>query len=614
MCGIAGFNDPQLNKENALHLMQKMLKSTQHRGPDNTSQWRGENAPLVLGHNRLSIIDLTDEANQPMPYQDLMLIFNGEIYNYIEVRAKLQKEGYQFHTASDTEVLLAAYKHWGSNCVQYFMGMWAFAIWDKTKKELFCSRDRFGIKPLYYIHQGDRFYFASEYKPLKLSPLFTNTPNLQQISRGLQLGWVHYQNETYFKVIQSLPAASNLLFKNGQVHIQKYWDVDFNAPSNATKSWEEKTHDFYELFKRSMQQHMRSDVEVGGCLSGGIDSSAIASAVGTFFPDTKFKTFTIYYDGKNEVDERPFAEAVTNKYPNLIPNYHSPTNTDLQESIARCFYHMDVPLPGSSPVSQYFVMQLAGKHNMKVLIDGQGSDEYLAGYMHGFYRLFGGLLKQVKFIQMISGLNQHKKMQGFSLKKTVDLGLKSSLTSVMNEQALYKLEYQKFYPYMSILPAEQIPFQLADKGNSRLDKFLYQLLFNTLLPSLLHYEDRNSMAFSIESRVPFLDHRLVEYAFTLKDDDKINKGITKYILRQSMQSILPKAIVERTDKKGFVTPGEVKWLRGPLKHLLDFDYSLLAMLDRKKVKVLMADYHNGNNKNSMLVWRLATLHWWLKRV
>jgi asparagine synthase (glutamine-hydrolysing) len=291
MCGIAGIIDPTLSRDQGEVLLTKMLESIRHRGPDNSSQWI--DMPILLGHNRLSIIDLSADANQPMEFDDLMIVYNGEVYNYLEIKDELIRKGYRFRTSSDTEVVLAAYKEWGSNCVERFVGMWAFAIWDKTSRELFCSRDRFGIKPFYYIYAGDKFYFGSEYKPLKFSPLFDNKFNYRQISRGLFLPMASYQDETYFECLKILPARTNLIFKNGNISPSEYWDIDASKKFRGT--FEDKKRRFLELFRDSIKLHMRSDVEVGGCLSGGLDSSSIASVIGTDYAGIPFKTFTIFF-------------------------------------------------------------------------------------------------------------------------------------------------------------------------------------------------------------------------------------------------------------------------------------------------------------------------------
>ncbi|MFN8165351.1 MAG: asparagine synthase (glutamine-hydrolyzing) [Bacteroidia bacterium] len=606
MCGIAGFIDPTISTEAAEKTIASMLQSIAHRGPDATSSW--VHMPVVFGHNRLSIIDLSDEATQPMHFFGLSIVFNGEIYNYLEVREELIAKGYKFSTASDTEVILAAYREYGQDAVKKLVGMWALAIWDEEKKEMFCSRDRFGIKPFYYIHSGQRFYFGSEYKVLKKSPLFSNDINLNQISRGLQLGWVCYEDETYYSSLKSLPAACNLIVRNDQIEIIRYWDIQPDQQISITE--EEAAVKFRNLFEDSIRLHMRADVEVGGCLSGGLDSSAIASVVSKLFPEIPFKTFTIYFDGKNEVDERPWVNEVLQKYRQLKSFTYSPDENDLKAEYERAFYHADVPLAGSSPVSQYFVMKLAAQQKIKVLLDGQGSDEYLAGYMHSFYRLIGGLFQKMKLSEAHREFYAHSAIQGFSAGKKADAFAKSLLSAMKCEQDLYALEYTSYFPFA--MKDKKVNFNLRRNGAGKLNEFLYHLTFNTSLPSLLHYEDRNSMAFSIESRVPFLDHRLVEYVFSLPDSLKFKQGITKSVLRKSLDGILPKSISERTDKKGFVTPGEVKWLRGPLSQLLDFDFKRNDFLKESLVKEEIARFKNGENKNSVFVWRLATLNYWMK--
>jgi len=609
MCGIAGFYNQGIDKEEANVLLGKMLACTHHRGPDYTGS--KSVSPAYLGHNRLSIIDLSDAANQPMQHFGFDIVFNGEIYNYLEIRKELLSLGYSFATGSDTEVILAAYKEWGKACVSKFMGMWAFAIWDASSQTLFCSRDRFGIKPFYYIHHNGEFYFASEYKPLKLSHAFSSKLNYAQVSRSLQLGWLVYKDETFFDVIKTLPAAHNLTFKDGKLETSVYWDIDFSK--HAIGSFDERRDKFRELFDESIRLHLRSDVPVAATLSGGIDSSSIVSKMAVLYPEQKFKTFSIYYEGKESVDERPFVKEVVDKYSkNLEAFYYSPGEQEISEEFHKAVQHSDVPPAGSSFFSQYFVMKAIAEQGIKVVLSGQGADDYLGGYMHSFYRLFADSIRKGRMTSLFSGMSAHKRMQGFTAGKMVDLFSKSMLSGVMNEQALYNIEYIKYYPFLSSKRNTSKDIVLDNKGDTRLNAFLYQLMVTSSLPTLLHYEDRNSMAFSIESRVPFLDHRLVEYGFSLSNDDKIHKGVTKYILREAMKDVLPEAIYNRKDKKGFVTPGEVKWLRGPLKHLLEDDFKRLEMIDQQKAKQEVTAFKNGDNKNANLVWRLAVLNYWVK--
>ncbi len=604
MCGIAGFIDGSIRQGEAKLLIEKMLLSISHRGPDNSSIFQSNE--VTFGHNRLTIIDLSDAANQPMTIGKITIVFNGEIYNYLEVKKELTDKGITFQTQGDTEVIIQSYLTWGTDCVKKFMGMWAFVIWNEDKKELFCSRDRFGIKPFLYIHSGGKFYFGSEYKPLKLSSLFRNDINIDQVRRGLQLGWVAFEDQTYFEIIKALPEASNLIFKDRKIRIEKYWDISPTVKSSL--SFEEKKERFYELFTDSIKLHMRSDVEVGGCLSGGIDSSAITSVVGKLFPDVDFKTFSIYYDG--DADERFWIKSVTEKYPHIINHDYSPSKDALRDCFHRMSYHLDVPSNWSSDISQYYVMELASKHKMKVLLDGQGSDEFLGGYLHSFYRLIGDDMKRLQLGKAFSDLSHHAKLREFNFLKSAGVLLKSGMSAMMNEQSLYATEYYNFLPQMLRDKKDSVPFRLENKFPGKLDNFFYHLLFHSMLPSLLHFEDRNSMAFSIESRVPFLDHRLVEFGFTLNNEDRIHDGTTKYILREAMKNVIPEQVYVRKDKKGFSTPG-AKWLKGDMAFLLDQDFSKSEMLDQKKVKLVMNEFKNWNDKMANLVWRICGLNYWI---
>ncbi len=605
MCGIAGFIDVTLTTEAKRELNHKMLKCITHRGPEASNAY--VDGPVSLGHNRLKIIDLSDEANQPFEYQDIVIAFNGEVYNYLELRADLEKKGYTFRTQGDTEVMCAAYKHYGEDCVKHFTGMWAFALWDKTQQKLFCSRDRFGIKPFYFIQRGENVYWASEYKALKELPFFDKDLNIHQLNRGLQMVWSVYRNETFYTQVKNLEPAHNLVWENGKVTISRYWDIDFSRPTTGM-SWKEKKEMFFTLFSDSVRLHSRSDVPNGTCLSGGLDSSAISSMYSTLLPDTPIKSFSIYYE--DDVDERPFVKEVVNKYRNIEPHYFSPNNQQISDGFHNIAYHADVPLLGSSFISQYFLMQLAKREGVTVAIDGQGSDEYLGGYLHSFYRVIGSLFSAGKVFKGASLLNALAGREHFSSAKKRDFLMKSVAGAFSNENRMYSLEFSRLN---SFLQQEEAHLFFEDKTGDKFNNFLYHILLNTTLQTLLHFEDRNSMAFSIESRVPFLEHKLVEFAFTLQREDRINdKAETKYILREALKPILPTAVYERKDKKGFVTPGEIKWLNGPLKFLLDIDYSRFYWMKQDKLREVVENYKKGDTSKAAFVWRLACTNYWLK--
>lgn len=608
MCGIAGFFNPSFSRAEADSLITKMLYVQKHRGPDFMDSYL--DLPMVLGHNRLSIIDLSSEAHQPMAYNNSVMVLNGEIYNYRELRKELEICGHQFRTDSDTEVVLVAWEQWGEDCVNHFIGMWALALWDTQKKTLFCSRDRFGIKPFGYIHQGNQFFFASEYKALRKTPAFVHDFNVNQIARGLNLGWPSYQDETYFQHIKNLPAGSNLLFDGEKLKIWKYWEVDIIHKTNVSNA--ENIDGFLALFKSSIDLQMRSDVKLGICLSGGLDSSSILSMISNMFEGQSLDAFTIYYDGKGEVDERPWAAKVFEKFPQNRWHTYQPTDNMLLEAFEQSHYHCEVPLSGSSAISQYFVMKMAAKENVKVLLDGQGADEYLAGYMHAFDRLIGQELSKMQLFTALKTIYWHQKRHKIPKQQLLFLIAKSVVAGFSGEQRFFSYAFRNKVEQVIKLDKSIIPFSINGiQTNNSFDHYLYHQVFTTSLPSLLHYEDRNSMAFGIESRVPFLDHRLVQYCFQLGNQEKIKDGETKSILRNAMTGILPDDIRLRQDKKGFVTPGEDKWLRGPLRFLLDVDFKDHDFIDNEKVKRVIKEFLHGGN-NGLLAWRLASLHHWMK--
>ncbi|MFN4298363.1 MAG: asparagine synthase (glutamine-hydrolyzing) [Thermaurantimonas sp.] len=604
MCGISGFVDKALSKDDAQAIIARMVGSQLHRGPD----YQGIDSPsegVWLGHNRLAIIDLTPDGHQPMARGHLTISYNGEIYNYIEIRTELEKAGYHFTSHSDTEVILKAYEHWGADCVQHFRGMWAFALWDAQKNRLFCSRDRFGIKPFHYIHKGEAFYFASEIKALKHSRLYSGRLNSFQLMRDVQLGWSVYSNETHFHEIKQLRPGENLIFDGQWAFIYPYYCLEYVHLDPTSQPAEEFRARFFE----SIRLHMRADVEVGSTFSGGLDSSAVVSAVQHLFSPEKFQTFTVWYEG---ADERPFARQVWKKYPVITPHTLQPNPNEISEAFVRATRQFDIPVSGSSYLSQYFVMKLANEQGIKVLLDGQGSDEYLMGYHHSLYRLFATYIRQGRLLAFIRELSTFSQMQQWGLGKVVDVFLKSMLSSLLTEQHLYRLEYHHFYPNaFGRLLKTNFFFKTIDAEPLR--NFSWHLLYTSILQTLLLHEDRNSMAFSIEARVPFLDHHLVEYTYSLPPHWKIYKGYTKYVLRKALADIMPEGITWRVDKKGFVTPGEILWLRNQLRWLLDEDMHLplieRAIWEREKVKFLI-----GDNKNARWIWRVASLNYWYKNL
>jgi asparagine synthase (glutamine-hydrolysing) len=606
MCGIHGFINQKISKKDGFELIQSMTNSTTHRGPDFSDVKVVNNC--YLGHNRLSILDLSEIGNQPMEFNQYVIVFNGEIYNFKEIREELKSNGYSFISDTDTEVILKGYDKWGATVVNRFIGMWAFAIYNKSTEELFCSRDRFGIKPLYYIFDGNSLYFASEIKSLKKTPAFSNDLNLNQISRGLQLGWMVYRDETYFTVVKSLEPGKNMTLKGSKLNFETYWQItsststDFNL---ATK--------FKSTFDETLALHLRSDVPVGASLSGGLDSSSIVCSIIDQKLNDNLHTFSIFYEGENTVDERPFIYEIEKKYNGrYVPKYYSPTNEEVETDFHEISMMIDFPMSGSSCISHFALMKLVESDNIKVIISGQGADDYMGGYLHSYYRLFADKFSKFEWISLMKEFNLYRKYQEASLGVMTQVALKSLLSVFLTEKYLYTAEFKNYLPFLMKPGISSTNLNFDEFKSSRLDSFHKVLMNYSSLPTILHYEDRISMAKSVETRVPFLDHRLVEMMFNNQSDDKIKNGFTKRVLRDSMQGIIPEKIQWRKDKKGFVTPGEVLWLRGHLSYLLELDYSLLSFLDKRKTEGLISDFKKGNNKFAKLVWRVACLNYWLK--
>jgi asparagine synthase (glutamine-hydrolysing) len=608
MCGINGFIDQSLSFEKGMSVLKTMANITTHRGPDNTSYYHKNNC--FLAHNRLSIIDLSNEGNQPMQYGNLTTVFNGEIYNYKEIKLELQKKNYIFKSNSDTEVILISFKEWGSDCVNRFVGMWSFVIYNNETFELFCSRDRFGIKPFYFIHEGNNFYFSSEVKALKKTRLFTNDINVSQIKKAIQLGWLSYQNETMFSKVNQLEPATNMILTGGRIFKSEYWKISNNIKSGLTQ--QDIITKFREQVIDSLKLHVRSDVQVGATLSGGIDSSSIVSGILNQNLLSNINTFTIFYDEPGDVDERPFANSVIDKYRSRIePHFLKPNQEHVADQFDSITYHNDFPLLGSSPISQYFIMQEISRFGIKVILSGQGADDYLGGYMHSYYRLYAELIGEGKFGVLFHEAKLHSEFQNLNINSWLKIVYKSFASFFFNEGKLLEMEYK--YGLANLFLHKNI--QLNNKFNTthKFDQVHEAMLKFSSLPGLLHYEDRNSMAFSIESRVPFLDHRLVETAFTLPVEYKINNGYTKWILRQAMKDMLPEKIYRRKDKIGFVTPGEIKWLRDDLKFLLETDFKDIPNLDVKKANLNCKAFMKGDNSNAKIIWRLANMQKWIEK-
>ena len=636
MCGIAGiYNlDGKLSEKK---LLQKMAGTMKHRGPDDEGYHLDRN--IGLAHRRLSIIDLSSAGHQPMANEEknVWIVHNGEIYNYLELKKDLVKMGHRFKSNTDTEVILHAYEEWGKNCLERFNGMWAFAIWDKRKKKFFCARDRFGIKPFYYYFNGRIFVFASEIKALLIHPNVPKEINEKIVYDYLALGLLDHTEETFFKGIKQLKPSHYLtLNKNDGLRIQKYWDVKVNQDiGNFSTDISDISCRFRELLEDSIRLRLRSDVPIGTCLSGGIDSSSIVCIANKLmFKDKivdpelvgrKQKTFTSCFENER-FDERKFVDKVIKKT-GAEKNFVFPDGNKLWEEIASLVWHQDEPFISTSMYAQWNVIRETAENGVKVLLDGQGGDEVLGGYLPYYYTVFlAHLLSRGK---VLKALSEAKKRAIFSGQRAETLLVRSfySILPFLLKNSIRNLRNTIFTGQESIaLRALDSSFRrrfserraeyFKGRSNSlkNLGASLYDDIFRYSLPSLLHYEDRNSTAFSVEARTPFLDYRLVEYLFSLPADLKIRDGLTKYVLREAMKGILPEEIRLRRDKMGFVTP-EAIWMRdGKEKIRALFSSGKVLSTNFINPKFIVDNLDillNRKEAGSTKLWRWINLEIWL---
>lgn len=599
MCGIAGIISPNINSKYPA-VLQRMADSLAHRGPDGEGFWMNDEMTTGLAHRRLAIIDLSDAAVQPMHYLNrYTIVYNGEIYNYIELRSELQKAGYRFASQSDTEVILAAFDCYGMRCLQYFDGMFAFAIWDQKDRKLFAARDRMGEKPFYFHHNKDLFIFGSEMKALWAAGVPRQAEN-KMLLNYLTLGYVQNpvdKSQTFFSNISSLLPSHYLVFNanTSKFIVNRYWDIDKETVSKLPE--EKMMQEFERLFNNSVAKRLHSDVPVGASLSGGLDSSSIAYTImqqlQTANAAPGFKTFSAVFPGF-EKDEQRYIDEVANQC--SFKNFKvTPTAEGLINDFEKLCYHQEEPFPSSSIYAQYKVFELAAKNNIKVMIDGQGADEVLAGYHRYLHWYLQELVSKNKFLKLRSERQQFARHQ-----MPLKWGLYNLLAAYLPSHVSIALEKKEFN---RIVHHPDISKNLMGvlKGRewdgihkpiiNKLNDILYFSTMEHGLEELLRFSDRNSMAHGTEVRLPFLNAELVQFIFSMPADCKIRGGYTKYVLRKSMDHKLPDNIVWRTDKIGYEPPqkswmGQVMmndYIHEAKKKLVNADLLKTQVLDKKVV-------------------------------
>lgn len=606
MCGISGIASLKGPTDLVVPSTVLMNSKIRHRGPDGEGllAWNGHDAPvpmftidtpteiidsdlswaphtstrqfqsyaqLAFGHRRLAIIDLEPTGHQPLNYSngELWLTYNGEIYNYIELRAELEAKGHQFRTQTDNEVILAAYKQWGQNCVQHFNGMWSFVIWDRIANMLFCSRDRFGVKPFYYYRDRNYFAFASEIKALAVCPVVHTSLNHSAVADYFVDGEIEYEPTGFFKNIIELFPGTNLLvhLDGGKIELRQWYTLTFNdGPGEFTGDrLEKEIVKVREQLVEAVRIRLRSDVPVGACLSGGIDSSALSGIIAHLVKQDKsinigdrLKLFTATFDDKS-LDESHWAKLVADQTSADWIKV-TPRPEEMMQDIESLIYSQDVPIWSTSTYAQHRVMKLASQNGIRVLLDGQGGDELFAGYMP-YYIPFWKELKSTGH-----SLKRKAEMRAWGSevvthhrKETLKQYIVPSLP--VNMQMYLQKKYFPDLAYLSPdLLSEYKSGYTSSHSPQTLNEMLHREFVNTRLKGYLKCEDRCSMWHSVESRTPFADdHKMIEYVFNIPGTMKIRGGVSKYILREAAAPFIPDAIRKRKDKMGYVTPNNL-WI------------------------------------------------------
>lgn len=581
MCGISLlFHKPGLNR-NLFEDFVKCLRTINHRGPDDegiilvnsgtndfkivqTSMTHSEvagqvpvsdiklgNYNLMLGHKRLSILDLSVMGHQPMQGKDgSWIIFNGEIYNYIEVRDELKNLGSVFNTETDTEVILEAYRVWGKNCLNKFNGMWSFCIWDAPQKKLFVSNDRFGVKPLYYREDKDSLLLISETKQLKSFRHFNLQLNSEKIKEFVDYGYADTDDKTLyngvFRFQKSHFALIDLQTNPGSVLKQtqeRYYTLKISRSEQSEKN---AIENFRNILHDAVKIRMRCDVDFGFAISGGLDSSAILYAAKNLITkenlNNNLSGFGVVFPGNLDADESKFINIVS---ADVACNVYltNPLNDFNINDFEKHVYHQDELVSGTSFLAQWCLYKKVKENGVKILFNGQGADEVFAGYHHHFYRYCRQLLVRGKLPEYFHLVNNYSEIKQIS-KKNIHRNILNEIKLSLKIKMGIEHFDNKLLKY----------WHEADK----LDKLLIKDFDTYMLPTYLRVDDRNSMAFSVESRHPFMDYRLVEYGYSLPYRMIINNGWQKSIIRKSMYE-MPDAIRYRADKKGFTTP-QKSWL------------------------------------------------------
>ena len=620
MCGITGVvATSDLPREATAPVIRAMTCTLAHRGPDNTGMWI--EGPIALGHTRLSIIDLSSAGNQPMTDEEgrFVLVFNGEIYNFVELRGELEALGHRFASRSDSEVVLRAYRQWGSTALDRFNGMWALAIWDREREELFVARDRAGKKPLYYvIDEGGSLYFASEVKALRAAGMSLRMNPQAAFDFLTQGTYGHLGGETFFANVHQLPAGHWLRRnRSGAITITRYWDLPIVAEADRVPYDDRFRARFRELLTDAVRVRLRSDVAVGATLSGGLDSSTIVGLVDQLTGGAPLHLFTSLYPGSAH-DETPYFDAVVSRLRQPIVHRVAPVGGEhWRERLFKVLAHQEEPFGDTSIFAHFHLMEAAREAEVPVVLSGQGGDELLLGYTSMVKAYLGHLLARGRVGQVVGEINRWASTVGMS-----SLGALSAVGAHSIPLALRDRVRKRYVARLARIVTPELRARVTyhrfdlDPRRSTLDNYLAQVFTRFSIPHLTHYDDRNAMAFAVEGRMPFLDHRLVDLLFTVEYDALFRDGVTKRVLRESFADLLPPIVRARRDKVGFHTPLGA-WLRADGEWVAEFmteeRMCHLGVLDPRRYRLQLARLRAGNNAPELEVWRGLILHLWAER-
>lgn len=577
----------------------------------------------LLAHRRLSIIDLSVAGHQPMTTPDRRhwIVFNGEIYNYVELRAELERLGYQFFSRTDTEVILAAYREWGRDCLHRFNGMWALVIYDREKDRIFAARDRFGVKPIYYWRSPSGVLaFASEIKQFAALPGWRAVANPRRVYDYLVSAFLDHTEETLFAGVHQLRGGEAVEQDRGALEnglaVYRWYTV---PRSEFDGSFDSAAIRFRELFTDAVRLRLRADVPIGSCLSGGLDSSSIVCTANDLLAQEEGDCTQKTFSACSEIprfDEREYVDEVVRSR-EVEAFYTYPGVEQLLNDLDLLIHHQDEPFGSTSIYAQWSVFELARKQGITVMLDGQGADEQLCGYPLFFRARLGGLLRSGDVRRFVMEIREIQRTSGVPVRRLIIDSTFYALPAWLRRPAQRFLSQTAFYPrwldrdMLGLPPDYTLP--PLPEARSANDLSLAQL-FHTSLPSLLHWEDRNSMAHSIESRVPFLDYRLVEFVLSLPEEYRLCMGTTKRVLRSGLDGVIPDRIRDRRDKMGFVT-AEEDWVRAQytdqFRALLESAVGSTHGLLKEEVIEEFERVLSGQEEYSSLLWRMICLGRWM---